>query len=353
MKIISTIKNYEVHFGESLPLDEDYFIIDKNVYNLHRKKLSSINKNRIYLVDADEKEKSFRRCADHIESLISLGLRRGHTVAAIGGGIIQDLSGFVASIIYRGVDWNFYPTTLLSQCDSCIGGKTSINLSGSKNTVGNFNPPNKVILNKKFLDTLATQEIQSGLGEILKVMVIDKKDRIKTNEFLLCVENSRIKTGVLKAALKIKKEIIEKDEFDKGERNVMNYGHTFGHAIESITSFNVPHGISVGIGIKIANSISEHLNLVDKEKIKEINNSVNFFVENNQHHVDYFLKSFDTTRYLKCLSKDKKNTDNDNLTCILLDSNGSPFKTKISNVRLNGILEKNIKSWLGNKNEDT
>ena len=237
MKIVSTIKNYEVSFCESLPLDEDYFIIDKKVYDLHRERLSSIDINKIYLVDADEKEKSFSRCANHIEKLISLGLRRGNIIAAIGGGIIQDLTGFVASIIYRGVDWNFYPTTLLSQCDSCIGGKTSINLSGSKNTVGNFNPPNKVILNERFLDTLAKQEIQSGLGEILKVMVIDKKCRIESEEFLACVQNSKIKTSVLKSALEIKKEIIEKDEFDKGIRNVMNYGHTFGHAIESLTSF--------------------------------------------------------------------------------------------------------------------
>lgn len=353
MKIVSTIKNYEVSFCESLPLDEDYFIIDKKVYDLHRERLSSIDINKIYLVDADEKEKSFRRCANHIEKLISLGLRRGNIIAAIGGGIIQDLTGFVASIIYRGVDWNFYPTTLLSQCDSCIGGKTSINLSGSKNTVGNFNPPNKVILNERFLDTLAKQEIQSGLGEILKVMVIDKKCRIESEEFLACVQNSKIKTSVLKSALEIKKEIIEKDEFDKGIRNVMNYGHTFGHAIESLTSFNIPHGIAVGIGIKIANSLSMHLGLVDKAKIKEINYNVDYFIETNQHHIDCFLKSFNASSYLKCLSKDKKNTDNDNLTCILLNSNGSPFKTKISNVRLNGILEKNIKSLLGNENANT
>jgi 3-dehydroquinate synthase len=345
LKIVSTIKNYEVIFNSNLRLDEDYFIIDRKVFNLHKDIFSRIDKDRIYLVEANELEKSYRRCADHIEHLILLGLKRGHTVAAIGGGTIQDLSGFITSIMYRGLSWNFYPTTLLAQCDSCIGGKTSINLTGYKNTVGNFNPPDKIFLNEEFLKTLSKEEIQSGLGEVLKVMIIDDKERIDKKDFLLCVKQSKIKSSILKTSLEIKKEIIEKDEFDKNIRNVMNYGHTFGHAIESLTEFKIPHGIAVGIGIKIANNTSVHLGLVEKEKMQKISKCVDSFVDCNRHYLQEFLKNFEAHKYLECLSKDKKNTDNSNLTCILLDKNISPFKMKVNNVKLGEILEKNIEGW--------
>ena len=159
MIIKSKIRNYEVVFDTDLELLEDFFIIDKKVYDLHFEKLSGINRDKIYLVDALEKEKSYKNCEKHIKSLITLGLKRGHTLAAIGGGVIQDLSGFISSIIYRGIDWNFYPTTLLAQCDSCIGGKTSINLGDFKNTIGNFNPPSKVFLNQDFLTTLTNMQV--------------------------------------------------------------------------------------------------------------------------------------------------------------------------------------------------
>lgn len=352
MKVISKIKNYEIVFTNNLALNEDYFIIDKKVFDLHRAVFSSIDESKIYLVAASETEKSYRRCADHIENLISLGVKRGHTVAAIGGGIIQDMSGFVTSIMYRGLSWNFYPTTLLSQCDSCIGGKTSINLAGYKNTVGNFNPPDKIFLNEEFLKTLSEEEIQSGLGEVLKVMIIDKKSRISKKDFSVCVKESRIKSNILKSALEIKKEIIEKDEFDKSIRNIMNYGHTFGHAIEALTEFKIPHGIAVGLGIKIANSISENLEIVKKEKIEDINESVNLFVARNKDHFEEFLKRFNIERYLDYLSKDKKNTDNSNLTCILLDKNITPFKMQVNNVELGMILEKNIGKWFNNASKD-
>ena len=348
MKIASTIKNYEVIFNNELKLNEDYFIIDQKVFKLHKRVFSKIDKDKIYLVEANESEKSYRRCADHIENLILLGLKRGHTVAAIGGGVIQDLSGFITSIMYRGLTWNFYPTTLLAQCDSCIGGKTSINLTGYKNTVGNFNPPDKIFLNEDFLKTLSKEEIQSGLGEILKVMVIDDKERINKKDFISCVKSSKIKSNILKTALEIKKEVIEKDEFDKNIRNIMNYGHTFGHAIEALTEFKIPHGIAVGLGIKIANETSLCLELVEKEKMKDVSECVEAFLNCNKDYLEEFLKKFKVQKYLEYLSKDKKNIDNSNLTCILVDSDVSPFKTQINNVKLGKILDKNINKWFGN-----
>lgn len=345
MKIVSTIKNYEVVFGDNLDFSEDYFIIDQKVYDLHKAMFDSIDKNKIYLVTANESEKSYRRCAYHIENLILLGLKRGQTVGAIGGGVIQDLAGFITSITYRGISWNFYPTTLLSQCDSCIGGKTSINLGDFKNTVGNFNPPNNIFLSHVFLKTLTSEEVQSGLGEILKVMIVDKKNRINDNNFIECVKRSSIDDKILNNALIIKKEIIEVDEFDKGVRNIMNYGHTFGHAIESITNFRVPHGIAVGIGIYIANNISIELKTIKEDFAFNGKESVEFFIRNNHNHVTTFLKAFKIDEYLKSLSRDKKNTGKHNLTCILLDKEGSPYKTQISNVELKKMLDANIRKW--------
>lgn len=337
MLIKSKVKNYHVHFEKELILEYDFYIIDKNVYRLHKSKFK-LNSNKLLLVDANECSKTYLKCHDYLQKLIELGVKRGQTICAIGGGIIQDIAGFITSILYRGVDWVFYPTTLLAQCDSCIGGKTSINFGAYKNLVGNFNPPVQIFVNLEFLETLDHRDIMSGIGEIIKVAFLDNFTSIKTSELQNAITNGNVERNLIDKALQIKKRFIEVDEFDKGVRNLMNYGHTFGHAIETITKHQVPHGIAVGLGIYIANQVSKKLlNIKFKNQDEGI---INLFVEKNNQHWQRFKSEFNASDYLNILMKDKKNVNLKEICCILKINNDTFSKKNIDkNVLTNCLSE--------------
>lgn len=320
MIIKSSIRNYSLAFCNEVEVkrnieSHDYFIVDSKVLNLYKNLFKDLDNSKILEIEAKESNKSFQECDKYLDFLIKAGLKRGQKIAAIGGGIIQDITGFISSIIYRGISWTFFPTTLLAQCDSCIGGKTSINFSGFKNLIGNFNPPEKIYINNDFLKTLTSDEIQSGIGEIIKIAMIDKDQTISEKEISEAILKSKVNNQLINKALLIKKEIIEIDEFDKDIRNVMNYGHTFGHAIESMTKHAIPHGIAVGIGIAIANLISEKTNKVElSNKFKNIDK---IFLKSNKKHVKTFYTSYNKKAYINNLLKDKKNTNKESVNCIL------------------------------------
>jgi 3-dehydroquinate synthase len=327
MKIRSKIRDYSVNFVEEISFKYDFYVIDRKVFNLHNEKFADIKREKILLIEAIEFNKSYIKCHDYINHIVASGVKRGDTICAIGGGIIQDITGFICSILYRGLTWDFVPTTLLAQCDSCIGGKTSINMQNSKNSVGNFNPPNQIYINLEFLKTLKEPEIQSGIGEIIKVAFIDDCNRISPDEIINAIQTSNVKPEIIRKSLEIKKEIIEVDEFDKGLRNIMNYGHTFGHAIESVTNFKVPHGIAVGLGIHIANKVSfyEH-----NRKNDDMNRVVINFLSKNKKYFDIFKSDYRESEYLNALKKDKKNTELDKITCIINNFSGKTLKKEIS-----------------------
>ena len=334
MNITSSIRNYDVSFEVS-NFKEDFFLIDRSVYNLHKNKIH-LNPARIILIDASEITKSFDKCSEHLENLLFLGVKRGKTIGVIGGGVLQDMAGFLCGILYRGVSWNFYPTTLLAQCDSCIGGKTSINFKSFKNIIGTFNPPQHINIDVEFLNTLHSQEIQSGIGEIIKIAFLDPEQRIDYSDIIEVIETEEVPVSLIKMALLIKKEIIEIDEFDKNLRNIMNYGHTFGHAIESITDFAIPHGIAVGIGISIANNISEKLYGTDISKMDKVLKS---YLIKNSKYLGVFREACDLHKFFLILSKDKKNIDNNSITCILTKAAGNMFKVNIGATKLKLILK--------------
>tara|TARA_B100001093_G_scaffold485513_2_gene519979 strand:+ start:586 stop:1620 length:1035 start_codon:yes stop_codon:yes gene_type:complete len=320
MLITSRIKDYSVYFTSDINFQEDYFLIDRKVYHLYPILFQNIDSQKIVFIDAIESNKTYASCEKYITKLISLGLKRGNVIGAVGGGIVQDIAGFVSSIIYRGIHWNFYPTTLLAQCDSCIGGKTSINLGDYKNLVGNFNPPGRIIIDKNFLNTLEYQDINSGLGEIIKISVVDSKNRIKPKKIINCLNKTSVDDETILHALQIKKEVIEIDEFDTGHRNIMNFGHTFGHAIESMTNFKIPHGVAVGLGIDIANKVA----LASKYTNKDLDEDsvISIFKNKNLNHYVTFRDNFDVEIYIKALKSDKKNKNKDEIRCILAKEKG-------------------------------
>jgi 3-dehydroquinate synthase len=223
---------------------------------------------------------------------------------AIGGGIIQDITCFLATVILRGLPWFFYPTTLLAQADSCIGSKSSINSGKIKNIIGAFTPPNGIVIDVNFLDTLENQEILSGIGEMIKVHAIDSPesfDQIAVDYDRMIQDRSVMEKYIYNSLL-IKKRLIELDEFDLGPRNVMNYGHSFGHAIESATNYAIPHGIAVTIGMDMANFISVGLGVSDMGNYRRMHTLL------KKNYQTYEDSQIEPEALISALKKDKKNT---------------------------------------------
>ena len=239
--------------------DRAHVILDRLVGELYREALEPIlARHPVLLIEATERNKSLESMAGFVESLIDQGVRRDHSLVAIGGGIIQDITCFLAATLLRGLSWHYIPTTLLAQADSCIGSKSSINVGRTKNIVGTFNPPTRVTISTEFLHTLGPNEIRSGIGEMLKVHAIDGPasfDAIAGDYPDLLTDRAAL-AGYIHRSLLIKRAIVEEDEFDRGRRAVMNYGHTFGHAIEAATKFGMPHGIAVTMGMDMANFVA-------------------------------------------------------------------------------------------------
>jgi len=311
LKIKSSIRDYDVLFGrtvsESLQknlISDDTIIIDRKVYRTFGDDDQKIiaGHKRIIL-DASEDQKSYLALAPMIEKIIVQKFRRGNRLVAIGGGITQDITAFIASVLYRGVDWIFFPTTLLAQADSCIGGKTSINIGKSKNQLGNFYPPSKIIIIPELVKSLPLLDFKSGMGEMLHFFLVsgaEDYELYKAN-YKSAFTDDEVLLKLVRRNLEIKKGFIEQDEFDRGERLLLNYGHSFGHAIESLSGYSIPHGIAVSYGMDIANFISVKMGFLNENVRNDIRSQL-VRIWNGTN-----LGEIDVGRYEKALSKDKKN----------------------------------------------
>ncbi|MBX7148119.1 iron-containing alcohol dehydrogenase [bacterium] len=284
---------------------EPHFLIDANVARLYKDELAPILKHpNLIIIEAIEDNKSLEQIIPVFKKLVANKVRRDHMLVAIGGGIIQDITCFIASTLLRGLRWRFVPTTLLAQADSCIGSKSSINLGDTKNILGTFNPPDQIFINTQFLDTLEKKDIHSGVGEIIKVHAIDGKKSFNNlaADFKALFADRKILLKYIREALLIKKRFIEQDEFDRGIRNIFNYGHSFGHAVESATRYAVPHGIAVTMGMDMANFISVKRGLMPAGEYERMHG----ILKENYHAFSKTEVSFDAL--LSALMKDKKNT---------------------------------------------
>ncbi len=332
MNIKSYKGNYHIHFTDcflsslkSEAKTEDIFLIDENVWHLYRKQFSYFEKsNSIICLPSGEKTKSFDAAGKLIFDLMELGFKRNHRLIAVGGGIVQDAVAFVASILFRGVEWIFVPTTLLAQGDSCIGSKTSVNFDNYKNLLGGFYPPSNIYIDAAFLDTLSDHEIRSGLGEMLHFFMIGGRSdfEIFRDNFEHCFDDKNAIKKLTERSLEIKKEMIERDEFDEGPRKVFNYGHTFGHALEGITNYQIPHGIAVSYGMDMANKVSVYLGLLEENIALESRKLL------SQVWGNTVFPKIDTKEYLNLLSKDKKNVGS-KLNLILTSGWGNMFMQEV------------------------
>jgi 3-dehydroquinate synthase len=300
------------------PVENAVYIIDQNIAQLYQNRLGNIlSSQRVIKIEATEENKSLDKIPGYVDELVSVNIRRGQPLVAIGGGIIQDITCFLATTVMRGLSWIFYPTTLLAQSDSCIGSKSSINSGEVKNILGTFTPPDKVVIDVDFLQTLEQREIFSGIGEMLKVHAINSPESFDliSAAYEDILKDPMIMEEFIHNSLSMKKKLIEIDEFDQGIRNVMNYGHSFGHAIESATNYGIPHGIAVTIGMDIANFVSAELKVSNTSHFERMHN----VLEKNYRTYKYVDISVELL--LNALSKDKKNSATQ-LRLILPDQDG-------------------------------
>jgi 3-dehydroquinate synthase len=214
----------------------------------------------VIAVEATEGAKSLDRISEVIVSLREAGAARDSLLIAIGGGVIQDIATFCASIFMRGVPWIYAPTTLLGMVDSCIGGKSSINVGKYKNIVGNFYPPRSVLIDSVFIESLSADKRIAGLCEAAKICFARGDETFRRYLALgpsVDMESDRF-VDVIELSLRAKQWFIEIDEFDRKERLLLNFGHTFGHALEGASDFAVTHGVAVGLGMIAAVELARH-----------------------------------------------------------------------------------------------
>ena len=288
--------SYDIHIGENLaneiPNIISPFVKRNKIFIVCDESLGSIIlpeiKNSfieagfevlISLVKSGEESKSFESLEITISELLDNGIERNDTVIAIGGGVIGDLAGFISSIIYRGINFIQVPTTLLAQVDSSVGGKTAINVKQGKNLIGSFYQPKTVITDVSFLSSLSEREIKCGLSEIVKYGVIGDRDFfywLKENVDNLTKLNQDCLIYAIEKSCSMKANIVQKDEKERGDRALLNFGHTFGHALEKHFTKNevLLHGEAVAIGMAYASKFSANTGILKKDECDEIINLI-------------------------------------------------------------------------------
>lgn len=276
ISVNSKLYDYSVRFVDSVNeiIDEagEYttYVISQNVYKLYKDRFHGIDPSKLFLMDDVEHKKNMDTVMEIINFWKSIGVKKNWKVYCFGGGITQDVTTVASNLYLRNIDWYFFPTTLLSMCDSCIGGKCGINLGQYKNQIGVFYPPKKIYIDVSFLDTLTSQDYLNGWGEILKFSLTrDPKfyKELKTIDKYIPCDN--IAKYIYKG-LMVKKEIIEEDEFESDLRRILNYGHTFGHALEAYTNNEIPHGKGVIWGIDVVNYVAWQEQLIDKSIYEDV-----------------------------------------------------------------------------------
>lgn len=310
-----------------------HFLADDRVFELYRADFGQAGVAPI-LWKATEENKTFSQLEALYGHLMDAGFRKNSRLVVIGGGILQDAGGFVASTIYRGCTWDLIPTTLLAQADSCIGAKTSVNLTRAKNQIGTFSAPKRVLMTSTVLKTLSSGDISSGLCEAVKLAMVDNKEDV---EWMRTRLGSAMRLEGLEEflyrALKIKRRYIEEDEFDRGVRNLLNYGHTFAHAFEILTQYAIPHGVAVGIGMEAAVYFSMRLGFVSESHFVDVR------AITRELTADFMtlIRGHTAAEYVNVMKSDKKNTSSD-ITFILTRGYGQMMKQPLPTARATELL---------------
>ena len=267
------------NFSKPTVIVKDCNVPDSGIHNLFLQ--AGFNVETILMPDDGELNKSLRMAETIYESAIKDGLDRKSLMVALGGGVVGDLTGFVAATFLRGVPFIQIPTTLLAQVDSSVGGKVAVNHALGKNLIGAFYQPKAVFIDLNYLKTLPPREIASGLGEIVKYGVISDADffcYLETHvDQILALDNHTLE-HIISRSCEIKADVVSKDEKEGGLRRILNFGHTIAHAIEEETAYQkYRHGEAVAIGMIGAAHIAHALNMIDRSVVERIQRLIDRF----------------------------------------------------------------------------
>jgi len=333
------LSSYEIRIGKDI-LDRVMLLIAKNhkagryvvitdncVSGLYGKKflaaLKDIGLNASLIeFPAGESSKDINTILDIAGKLMAAGADRETCLIALGGGVVGDIVGFIASIFMRGVAYIQIPTTLVAQVDSSIGGKTGIDLPHGKNLLGTFYQPRAVFANLNFLDTLPEKEFNNGLAEIIKYGIIDDEKifrTLETNMEAIKSKDPKLMLSLVESCCQIKKSIVEIDEKEQGLRRILNFGHTLGHALETISEYTITHGEGVALGMIAAARISEKMKYLESSETKRIEALI------REAGLPVKIpKSLDSDKIIARLKMDKKKKG-DIVHFVLLKKIGMPF----------------------------
>lgn len=326
LEITSSSENYSVIFGAdvgTLLREFDAVIADEFFQsNLLKSETPS------YFFESIEKNKTLSQVEAICSFFKEAGLNRQSRVLAIGGGIVQDLVTMAASIYMRGITWAYVPTTLTGMMDSCLGGKSSINVGDVKNLVGNIYPPENIYIDTQFITTLDDQSLTSGLSEGVKIAFArgdDSFDAFLKNKSSVTPRNDSETRDLIELTLTSKKWFIEIDEFDKSERQLLNFGHSFGHAFEAACNFEVQHGLAVALGIIAA---CNHPNAAKSDSSELL---VKYCEQLASQHLTLITNAVNNTNwdiFSRSLKSDKKNSSQC-LVLILPGEDSSLYKVEL------------------------
>lgn len=308
---ISNIKNTILN---KIGTNNYIIIFSEKVYKLYYKELK-FPKDKIFVLKDGEKEKNFKNYTKILNFALSKKLTRQDYIIAIGGGVVGDIAGFVASTYMRGIKFIQIPTTLLACVDSSVGGKTAIDTKYGKNLIGSFYQPNYVLINVNFLKTLDERQFKSGLGEVVKYGFIEKSCNSENSanvlnylsehtEKILSRDIMTMKE-LIKICISLKISVVEKDEKENGLRKILNFGHTYGHAVENITKYKkYTHGECVVEGIHFALNLAFKLGIINKE--------YKFLCDDVLKNFGFKrIPNFDKNKIINIMTSDKKATKNE------------------------------------------
>ncbi len=326
-----------------------FVVSDKIVANLHFAKLKEALTGFdpvLVRIESGEQSKSFTILEKTCEEILAQNLDRKSLLIALGGGVVGDLTGFMASILLRGVDFVQVPTTLLACVDSSVGGKTAINSKFGKNLIGSFYQPKLVICDLNFLATLPPRELRAGYAEVLKYGLIEDReffDFLDENVEKIFAKNQEILHKIIAKSCEIKARIVSQDEKESGVRALLNFGHTFAHVFENELNYSneLLHGEAVGIGMLFAAQMSLNLEMIDAKEFEIIKNHITKSGLNI--NLKKIRQNWNIENLVKNLYKDKK-TEAKNLTFILLEKIGKAAIKKSIDV---AEFKKVILAYLG------
>jgi 3-dehydroquinate synthase len=303
-------------------------LTDRNVFEAHQEKFIGWE---LIVIEPGEEHKIQSTVDEVIKLMIEMEADRSTTLVGVGGGVITDLAGYISSVFMRGISFGFVPTTLLGMVDASVGGKNGIDVGVYKNMVGVIRQPKFLFYDYSFLSTLPEKVWSDGFAEIIKHACI--KDAVAFKQLEKeDIDSIRNQSNVLGALIQrnvlLKTQVVQNDEFEKGERKLLNFGHTLGHAIE--TQYALTHGQAVAIGMSYALKLSEQITgFQDSEKVRAVINQYRLPIKGD----------FDVKKVLDILKMDKKRVDK-NMNFILLEKIGKGVIQSIPMVQLTKMVQK-------------